>query len=68
MARPKPTIPQIKKTLHLPQDVVARLELELFSDLEGKIPHGAQSELITQLLRNYFAALDAQVVLPSPSL
>lgn len=64
MARPKPTIPQIKKTLHLPQDVVARLELELFSDLEGKIPHGAQSELITKLLRDYFEKLDNTPVLP----
>jgi len=64
MARPKPVIPKIEKTLYIPQDVALRMELELMSDLTGKIPHGAQSELVSRLLREHFAKLDAQLVIP----
>jgi hypothetical protein len=34
------------------------MELELFSDLEGRIPFGAQQSLIVDLLRKHFRALD----------
>lgn len=66
MARTARTIPQVKKTLHIPTDVVARMELELFSELEGKVPHGAQSNLVTKLLREHFEKLDNEPVLPQP--
>ena len=65
MARPVRTIAQVKKTLHIPADLEARMILELYSDIEGRVPHGAQSALIVRLLREHFARLDAQVVLPA---
>ena len=58
MARPKRNLRMISKHLCLPEELVARMELELFSDVEGRIPMGAQAELITQLLREHFAVLD----------
>lgn len=56
MARPKKTLVTVSKNIRIPEDLAARLELELFSNLEGKIPYGAQHEFFTKLLREYFAA------------
>jgi hypothetical protein len=55
MPRPAKTIPSITKNIALPEDLVANLEIELFSELEGKIPYGAHSVFFSQLLRDYFA-------------
>ena len=55
MARPLKTIRTIYKNIGLPEDLVAMVELELYSELEGKIPFGAQQEFFTKLLRVYFA-------------
>lgn len=58
MAKPKSIIPTIEKKISIPADLCARLELELHSDVEGRIPYGAQSEFICRLLRDHFAAID----------
>jgi hypothetical protein len=58
MAKPKNVIPSIEKKISIACDLCARMELELFSDLEGKIPYGAQSTFINQLIRDHFTALD----------
>jgi hypothetical protein len=54
MARPKKTFRTVPKNICLPEDLVAKLELELYSEVEGKIPFGAQQEFFTKLLRDYF--------------
>jgi len=56
MSRGRPTknLRSIQKNISLPEDLVAKLELELFSDVEGRIPHGKQSEFFEGLLRKYF--------------
>ena len=59
MPKPKQVDRPIEKTLSLPTSVVTRVELELYSSLEGKVPHGAWSKLVTQLLREHFARIDA---------
>lgn len=59
MSRPKSNIRKISKNISLHEEVVARMELELYSDVEGRVPIGAQSELIEQLLRQHFADQDA---------
>ena len=58
MARPKKTIRTIFKTIGLPEDLVARLELDLFSELEGRVPLGAQQEFFTKLIREHYVKLD----------
>lgn len=60
MSRPPSTIPRISKNISLPQDLIARMELELYSEADGRIPVGAQSKLIEQLLRQHFAKVPQQ--------
>lgn len=58
MARPKAVIPTIEKSFQLQAQLCARMELELYSDVEGKIPHGAQSEFINNLIREHYKRVD----------
>ncbi len=63
MSRPKGLVRRMSKNISLPEDIVARMELELYSEVDGRIPIGAQSQLIEQLLRKHYAQQDA----PSPA-
>lgn len=58
MARPKGVIRPVEMSISIPEDLHARLKLELFSEVEGRVPHGRISQLFTLLLRQHFAALD----------
>lgn len=63
MARPKSVNRPIEKKLSLDPDLVAKTELLLFSDLEGRVPYGAWSGLIEQLLREHFSRPERIVAL-----
>ena len=54
MPRPKSANPKITKHIPIDPDLCAKAELALFSDLEGRVPYGAWSALIEQLLRQHF--------------
>jgi hypothetical protein len=58
MGRPKKVNPTISKNIALPEDLVARIELELYSELEGKIPFAAQQQFFERVLREHFAQKD----------
>lgn len=58
MSRPKATVAKVKKNIALSLPVAARLELELFSEVDGRVPVGAQGELIEKLLIEHFAKID----------
>ena len=58
MARPISTIRTVSKNIRLSEDVVAKMELALFSEAEGRIPVGAQAELIKRLLRAHFNEIE----------
>lgn len=60
MARPASINKPIEKKLSLGAELVAKVELALFSDLEGRVPYGAWSGLIEQLLREYFSRAERQ--------
>lgn len=64
MARPKRIVRTISKNIALPEDLVARMELELYSELEGKIPFGAQQKFLEKVLRDHYARQDAGQQLP----
>ena len=51
MARPKKAIRPVEKNLSLPGDMVAQVELFLFSEIEGKVPFGAWSKYLQELVR-----------------
>lgn len=55
MPRPKKTDRPVEKHIPLPTSLVAEVELRLFSELEGKVPHGAWSGLVIQLLQEWVA-------------
>lgn len=55
MPRPKKTDRPVEKHIPLPTSLVAEVELRLFSELEGKVPHGAWSGLVIRLLQEWVA-------------
>ena len=60
MARPKKTDRPVEKNISLPQSVVVRVELELFSELEGKVPFGAWQRYILRLVEADLSRRDAK--------
>lgn len=54
MPKPKRAIRPVEKTVSLPEDLVARVDLTLFSEVEGKVPHGAWARFVEARLREYF--------------
>lgn len=59
MPRVKSTIRPIKKGIHLPEDLVAKVDLRLMSELEGKVPFAAWSNLVERLLLTWLQNLEA---------
>ncbi len=53
MGRPAKTIKSVQKNLALPEDLVIRVDLELYSELEGKVPFGSWQELVVGLLEEH---------------
>ncbi len=51
--KPPKVIRPVLKNISLPEDLVARVELELYSELEGRVPHGAWARLVERLLREH---------------
>lgn len=51
MARPRKTIRSVEKNISIPETLVCRVDLKLFSKLEGRIPHGAWSRYISGLIQ-----------------
>jgi len=58
MARPKSLIPCETKKVSFHKDLCVRMELELYSEVEGRIPYGAMSELLNKLLREHYKQID----------
>lgn len=54
MARPAQAIPGKRLNTVLPPEVATRLELYLFSELEGRVPHGAYQEFLGARIREFF--------------
>lgn len=48
--------PTVATNLHLPESLRTRLELELFSELEGRVPHGAYQRFFSERLVEHFSS------------
>lgn len=59
MPKPRNIIPPTKLTFSLPQDLRARLDLYLFSEVENRVPHGAYQDFLGELIRE---ALDGETL------
>ena len=55
MSRRPNAVPTVPLNTVLPLDVHTKLTLQLYSDLEGRVPHGKYSEFLTKLLREAWA-------------
>ena len=51
MPRPRKAIPSVEKNVCLPSDIVAMVDLMLFSELEGRVPFGAWQKYLESLIR-----------------
>lgn len=52
--RPPRILRPVKMTIYLPEDVKAKLDLHLFSAIEGRVPHGNYSNFLTERVREFF--------------
>ena len=55
MGRPRKAIPSIEKSISLPRDLVVAVELELYSEVEGKVPFAALQKYLEELIRKDLA-------------
>jgi len=51
MGRPRKAVPSIEKNISLPRDLVIAVELELYSEVEGKVPFAAWQRYLESLIR-----------------
>lgn len=56
MPRVKRVDRPVRLEITLPESVSAAVELELFSDIEGRVPYGSRSKLLEQLLRQWLTS------------
>ena len=59
MGRPKLADPPRPLHLHIPRSLADRIELRLFSTIEGRVPHSAWKEFAVQAFTRHIDALDA---------
>jgi hypothetical protein len=57
LGRPPKTIRPVLKHISLPEDLVANVELALFSQALGRVPLGAWQQLLEGLLREWLARI-----------
>jgi len=55
VARKPNILRPVKLTTNLPEDLRARLDLYLFSETEGRVPHGKYSEFLSERVTEFFA-------------
>lgn len=53
--------PSVATNLHLPEAVRTRLDLILFSELEGRIPKGAYGRFFLERLQEFFTTKSADL-------
>ena len=68
MRRPD-IIRPVKLTTYFPEDVRTKLDLYLYSELEGRIPKGAYQQFLMDRIRDFFdtVSLDVGVFADKPS-
>lgn len=54
MARKPNILRPVPLTTSLPEDIRAKLDLFLYSEAEGRIPHGKYSEFISERVMEFF--------------
>jgi len=55
MPRPKKLDRGVSLHLRIPESILAKVQLELYSELEGRVPFGAMSELAAKLFTDWLS-------------
>lgn len=50
MPNPRKLDRPVETAFSIPTSVIAKVRLELHSEIEGRVPHGAMSKLVTELM------------------
>jgi hypothetical protein len=58
MPRKPNIIPSIRLGTTIPEDLRAKLDLYLFSEIEGRVPQGAYQRFICERIREFFNKLE----------
>lgn len=58
MPKPRNIVPTRMLNVALPLPVFAQLTLHLNSDVEGRVPHGAYSQFLSEIIKAHFAAAE----------
>lgn len=61
--RPPNIMRPVKLTTYLPEDLRAKLDLHLFSPVEGRVPHGAYSNFLADRVKDFFDITSPQAKL-----
>lgn len=62
MPRPRSIIPKRRQEIQLPEDLLARVLADLYSDAERCVPYGKFSQFVEECIREHYRSLeDAQV-------
>lgn len=67
MPRPRKAIRPVEKNISLPQDLVLKVDLLLYSELEGKVPFGAWQRYVERLIREDLLKNVAATAVKEPS-
>jgi hypothetical protein len=54
MSRPPSIIPSSRINLAIPEDLRMKLDILLFSEVEGRVPKGAYQEFFSTRIREFF--------------
>ncbi len=54
MSRRPNIVPSVQLCLKLPEDIKAKLDLYLFSELEGRVPKGKYQEFFIERIKEFF--------------
>lgn len=63
MPRLKAIEPTTKVTVYLPASFKASLDLHLFSEVEGRVPHGARQAFVFAAIRQALFGQDSEIAL-----
>ncbi len=55
MPRPPQAVKKVAVTLQLIPDLAAQLDLELYSEIDGRVPYGAREKVIAPLIQAWIA-------------
>lgn len=65
--RPPHVLRPVKLTTNLPEDLRAKMDIHLFSTVENRVPHGAYSKFLAELVKQFFDGKTPDTVAFTPS-